>query len=137
MPPSETTYLLQDGDINNGSATPPKERQEFPEKAAPIWLLLGAITFVNSFGGVLGDAAQTQILEEIICRQYSIEAGTRLSGLSTNHQHCKIEPVQSELAIINAWGDTFAIIPSKSAYRASHLPQWPLCSKLFCTQALL
>lgn len=122
MPPSETTYLLQDRDINNGSTTPPRERRKFPEKGIPIWLLLGAINFVAGFGSVLGDAAQTQILEEIICRQYSIEAGTRLSGLSAKHQHCKIEPVQSELAIINAWGDTFAIIPSKSAYCYFHLP---------------
>ncbi|OQD60699.1 hypothetical protein PENPOL_c021G03643 [Penicillium polonicum] len=51
-------------------------------------------------------APRMVIFEDIICRNY-YAAAQDSEGLS----NCKIEPIQSELALINGWKDTFETIP--------------------------
>lgn len=65
------------------------------------------LMFIMDIVGLIPVAPQMVIFEKIICREYYAEwqAGAGLSNA------CKIEPVQSELAIINGWWGTFETIP--------------------------
>lgn len=68
------------------------------------------------FGLFLSAPPQIQIFEQIICRKYQENlhqtANTTQNFLQQNP--CKTEAVQGELAVLNAYKDTFDILPSKS-----------------------
>lgn len=71
-------------------------------------LLFGSLLiFLADFGFFLAIPPQTKIFEDILCRQYYAAHPTPLF-----EQNCKIVPVQSELARINGWKDTFDAVPS-------------------------
>lgn len=75
-------------------------------KHSAHWILfLVCIVIVTiDLGGALSVAPQTQILEDIVCRALHRDA---VSSAST----CKGVDVQSELALINGWKETFDQIP--------------------------
>ncbi|KAL3469727.1 major facilitator superfamily domain-containing protein [Aspergillus californicus] len=64
-----------------------------------ILLTSSLVLFLLDFGFYLTIPAQTSIFEGIICAQYHAEG------------NCKATPVQSELAFINGWKDTFDALP--------------------------
>lgn len=64
-----------------------------------ILLASSLVLFLIDFGFYLTIPAQTSIFEGIICAQYNAEG------------NCKATPVQSELAFINGWKDTFDALP--------------------------
>lgn len=64
-----------------------------------ILAISSIVFFFVDFGFYLTVPAQTRIFEEIICRQYTAQGD------------CKIAPVQSELAAVNGWKDTFDALP--------------------------
>lgn len=71
-------------------------------------LLFGSLLiFLADFGFFLAIPPQTKIFEDILCRQYYAAHPTHPS-----EQDCKIVPVQSELARINGWKDTFDAVPN-------------------------
>jgi hypothetical protein len=64
-----------------------------------ILIISSVVFFLVDFGFYLTVPAQTKIFEDIICRQYNAQGD------------CKIAPVQSELAAVNGWKDTFDALP--------------------------
>ncbi|KAF4215558.1 hypothetical protein CNMCM8980_010606 [Aspergillus fumigatiaffinis] len=64
-----------------------------------ILLISSLVFFLVDFGFYLTVPAQTKIFEDIICRQYEAEGD------------CKVALVQSELAAVNGWKDTFDALP--------------------------
>lgn len=68
-------------------------------------LVIGSlIILLADFGGYLSAPAQIKIFEDILCRQYY--------SSSDDESACKAAPIQSELAFINGWNDTFIALPS-------------------------
>ncbi|OJJ03079.1 hypothetical protein ASPVEDRAFT_42597, partial [Aspergillus versicolor CBS 583.65] len=86
----ETTPLLHPGKHNH--------------QAHWILILLCIVIVTIDFGSALSAAPQTQILEDIVCRALHRDA---VISAST----CKGADVQSELALINGWKETFDQIP--------------------------
>lgn len=71
-------------------------------------LIVGSLLiFLADLGFFLSIPPQTKIFEDILCRQHYAAYPAQPS-----EQNCKIAPVQSELARINGWKDTFDALPS-------------------------
>jgi hypothetical protein len=62
------------------------------------------------------------IFEDIICRNHYASLRDGGDGGAVD---CKIEPVQSELAIINGWKETFDSIPGTCGLHTMTLPIAP------------
>ncbi|KAM4064466.1 major facilitator superfamily protein [Hirsutella rhossiliensis] len=88
----ETTPLLQAPSTPNGG----------PWRA----ILCTALTFLLlSIGSHISLAPQTAILQDIICRDY-------YNSDSLGPDRCKIDAVQSQVAVINGWRDVFESLPA-------------------------
>lgn len=94
--------------------------------------LVATIVLISDLAGYAATAPQLQIFEDIICRQYyySLQGESNHTGQGVN---CKIEPVQSELALINGWADTFQTIPG---ILRSHILSLGNLNKAFCRNPL-
>lgn len=86
----ETTPLLHPG--------------KHKDSANWILFLVCIVIITIDFGDALSVAPQTQILEDIVCR--ALHRDTVISAST-----CKGIDVQSELALINGWKETFDQIP--------------------------
>lgn len=135
---SETTPLLQEQPHHETTTTVENENENethsLSRRAIITILLLAVIILTIDLGAFIGAAATTDIFEDIICRQYyssfnqgppsfpSSDVSLWSSSSSPYFQrdgagldrrkYCKIEPVQSELAVVMGWMDTFSMIPS-------------------------
>jgi hypothetical protein len=67
------------------------------------------------------NSSQTAILQDIVCAKYY--ASSTPPSLPPRRGECKIEPVQSEVAHINAWKDVFEALPGMSCatYTIPHI----------------
>jgi MFS family permease len=73
-----------------------------------------ALLLLIDVSGFLGLAPQTQIFEDIICRNYyaGIDKQSNQSYAAiSDDERCKIEPVQSELAIMLGYKETLDQLP--------------------------
>lgn len=77
-----------------------------------ILVVCSIFVLALDFGFFLGTAPQTQIFEQIICRNY--QTNLHRAGNITNGDPCKSEAVQGELALVIGLKDTFEGIPSMS-----------------------
>lgn len=93
----------------------------------PLYIaVVASLTFlITDIAGQIIVAPRLAIFEHIICKAYY----TQVSGAAgTGMGDCKVEPVQSELALINGWREMFDNIPGTSytlgGYSCSlaHLP---------------
>jgi hypothetical protein len=80
------------------------------QQSTRILTLVCTLLMLLDIAGFLGLAPQMQIFEDIICRNYYAGQPNQIDTLPVN-ERCKIEPVQSELAIIQAYKDTFDQLP--------------------------
>lgn len=80
-----------------------------PPNAFSITVTATVLVFIMDIVGTAPVASQMVIFEKIICRDYYAEWQTD-AGLSTA---CKIEPIQSELAMVSGWWGTFETIPGE------------------------
>ncbi|KAB8245009.1 MFS multidrug transporter [Aspergillus flavus] len=105
----EATSLLQE--------TPGSPDQVYRGKKAPsdshwittvILLCGGAVLF--DLSNNLGSVAEVAILEDIVCRDYY--ATTTANPILPSLERCKIDPVQTEIALLNGWRETFETIPA-------------------------
>lgn len=101
----------RDGDRDDGDA---RTRQPMPLTGRPsvlaITLAASALILTLDVVASVPTAPRMVIFEDIICRNYYASArdgGAGDGGIG----NCKIEPVQSELALINGWKETFDTIP--------------------------
>lgn len=80
-------------------------------------LVVGAlVVLLIDFGGFLSIPAQTEIFQDIICRHYY----ATYSVVPEADGDCKVAFVQSELAAVNGWKDTFDALPSIRPWPRSH-----------------
>jgi hypothetical protein len=79
------------------------------------FLITAAAIVIIDLAMWLGIAPQTQIMEDIICRQYYEHGPSDPSKLvlPITSYDCKIPAVQNELAFISGWYDTLFSLPSK------------------------
>ncbi|KAL4882183.1 major facilitator superfamily domain-containing protein [Aspergillus karnatakaensis] len=91
---SESTPLLPSGSPQNSRP-----------KTGWFLFLLCTVVITIDFGGFLSVAPQTQILENIICRDMH-------PNVAASSSICKDTDVQSELALITGWKNTFDQLPA-------------------------
>lgn len=79
-----------------------------------VIIIASLVLLITDFAGYASFAPQLDIYEGIICRQYyaHLNNSTLLVDFF-DEQRCKIAAVQSELALINGWSDTFPQIPGE------------------------
>lgn len=77
--------------------------------AARVIAIIAICTIIADLAGYGSIAPQLQIFEQAICRDYYASIGVSTNTL--DQDQCKIEPVQSELALINGWFDSFQTLP--------------------------
>lgn len=101
---AEREPLLAD----NAGARPTRAR------SSKQWLILivcGVLVLAAEFGFYLSQAPQTAIFERIICRNYGLDS-RGLVNATSDADPCKSEVVQSELATVLGYKDTFDVLPS-------------------------
>ncbi|KAL4971127.1 MFS transporter [Aspergillus stella-maris] len=105
---TETTPLLPP-QPEHQPETPqlPQPQPEHPN-ANKIALLVFIVAITIDFGDYLSTAPRTQILENIICHNLHPDTAT---ASDPNPPICKDADVQSELALINGWKETFDLLP--------------------------
>lgn len=113
---AEETTLLLEPDLQS-QLRPDIHSPEHGRKS--VWHILLpsiAVVFLLNAANQLSMAARTEILEDIVCRAHYAHAPSK-------PQECKVEPVQSEMAFVNGWGDVFDTLPCKPIPRASNTPR--------------
>lgn len=101
--PHETTPLLE------GQNESQNEHSPQPSPKYGLWHVVAvtcSAALLFDVAGYLGVTAQTAIFEEIVCQEYHATHVLDQEG-------CKIEPIQTEIALLNALIDTFQTIPGK------------------------
>lgn len=104
------------GSLPNSTADSPslQQPQSNSRHALRVIVLIATISLISDLAGYAAVAPQLDIFEGIICRQYYTMLGDSTASDQLDREKCKIEPVQSELALINGWTDTFQTIPGRS-----------------------
>lgn len=117
MARDETTPLLA-GDIPRTETSTEALRAS---KKLLILIATSTLILLADFGFYLSAAPQTAIFERIICHSYYPDLNTTaIVGIDGETSTiCKSEAVQSELALINGWKDTFDMIPSMFDMRSN------------------
>lgn len=67
------------------------------------------VVFILTVGNQLSLAPSTAILEKIICSAYYLDH-------IDDSDHCKAEPIQSELSYILGWRDVFETLPGMYSF---------------------
>lgn len=101
--PSPATYAAGDEDGRDPRRTLPGA----PSVLA-ITIAASALILILDVVASVPTAPRMVIFEDIICRNHYASLQDGGGGGAVD---CKIEPVQSELAIINGWKETFDTIP--------------------------
>lgn len=80
----------------------------------PLYIaVVAGLTFlIVDIAGLITIAPRLAIFEQIICKEHYTQVSGGAGG--TGMGDCKVEPVQSELALINGWRETFDNIPGTS-----------------------
>jgi hypothetical protein len=113
LEPDESTRLL------NAESSPPLSPSPSPSTFPPplqshVWrivLTATAVSVILNIGNYISWAAQTVLLQDIVCKNYYdlAQPGSKANLVD----RCKAEPVQSEIAYINGWKDVFEMLPCK------------------------
>jgi hypothetical protein len=92
-------------------------RQSLRQRPSSFRIIVSSavIFLVISIASHIAIAPNTAILENIICRKYyaASDPSSTWSKKEASRDSCKIEPIQSEMAFINGWKDTFETIPGE------------------------
>ncbi|CAI7635910.1 unnamed protein product [Penicillium palitans] len=104
----ETATLLQHEP--EGSAQPDLTKESvYPGWITAVVLLCGGALLFD-LSNNLGEVAEVAILEDIVCRGYY--ARSAVNTILSAAERCKIEPIQTEIALLNGWRETFETIPA-------------------------
>lgn len=104
--PDEETRLLGP----NHTVSEPAATQDRPSAFRTI-LSAAAVLLILNIGSHITFAPQTAILQDIVCAKYYADNAVLPFPPPSQGDRCKIEPVQSEVAHINAWKDVFEALP--------------------------
>lgn len=75
-------------------------------------LAAASVQLLLSIGSFIALAPQTELLQNIICKDYYQDHDL---GLTSGLDRCKAEPIQAEVAYINAWREAFETVPCNSS----------------------
>ena len=81
-------------------------------------LSAAAVLLALNIGSHVTFAPQTAILQDIVCRNYyadGVSGLPRLPAGDNDDGRCEIEPILSEIALINAWKDVSEALPGMFA----------------------
>ncbi|EGO53683.1 hypothetical protein NEUTE1DRAFT_93230 [Neurospora tetrasperma FGSC 2508] len=112
--PTETTTLLP----QDAPFSPSPDQNPSSSALWPTLLTVASLTLLFTMGVQITTAPSLAILQGIICKKYyekGITDSLGRGGLPTNFEdddRCKVGPVQSEVAEVNAWKDVFEILPA-------------------------
>lgn len=118
-------------DHPSAGAAPTLAPGVFTRHALITLIILGTILFVLEAGNYISMAPQRAIFEQIVCDGYYVAFNggkkraadlsvLRGGGPDAIDERCKIEPVQSEVAFVSEWLDTFQMIPGKVVLSCLH-----------------
>ncbi|KAK3395901.1 major facilitator superfamily domain-containing protein [Sordaria brevicollis] len=132
--PTEHTLLLpvppHDAPQAQSSSPPSSKTTILGFPLAPHWLpflTIATLAFLFNMGTNIAGAPSLAILQGIICRDYYEHGGGGVTGglghgggmdgggggrLSFEDDKCKIAPVQSQVAEVQAWRDVWEIVPA-------------------------
>ena len=82
------------------------ENQSSTRSAFTVTIAISVLLMMADVSNSIAMAPRMVIYEDIVCRQYYAD-WQDIAGVTD----CKIEPVQSELALIYGWKRTFSMIP--------------------------
>lgn len=105
----ETTSLLQEEPEGSAQSNLVKE-PVYPRWIITVVLLCGGAVLFD-LSNNLGEVAEVAILEDIVCRDYY--AKSAVNTIISAAERCKIEPIQTEIALLNGWRETFETIPGE------------------------
>lgn len=106
----ETASLLQQEP--EGSAQPDLTKEPVYSGWITAVLLLCGGALLFDLSNNLSEVAEVAILEDIVCRDYY--AKSAVNTIISAAERCKIEPIQTEIALLNGWRETFETIPGES-----------------------
>ena len=116
--PTDQTGLLSDSEETHAASVTPAVNKN------RVFLLIALVSATIGCGELLIINPQTRLFESIICRKYYdvhdpsvIEPDGWVS-----EQLCKIEPVESGVALLLGWQDFFDCIPSMSRDSSRRIP---------------
>jgi hypothetical protein len=107
------TMLLLDSSLDPPLRTGTSTHRYKHHSAQYIILSISAIILILDISSCVAVVPQTVILEDIVCSKYYSSLVYATSGTKFDGDRCKIEPVQSEVALVNGWKDTFEAIPGR------------------------
>jgi MFS family permease len=84
------------------------ECESLRRKPTRILITICTLLIVVDIAGYLAIAPQTKIFQDIVCAQYYNET---VATVQIDDKRCKIEPVQSQIALLSGWKDTFDQLP--------------------------
>lgn len=79
-----------------------------------ILIICGIVILAADFGFFLSQAPQTAVFEQIICRKHGLQSREATNATLGEMDPCKSEAVQSEVALILGYKDTFDVLPGMS-----------------------
>lgn len=96
-----------------GRGVCPRQTRWYPY----VPFVCGLFCLVADLGGSLTDTPELRLLELAVCRDYYRVHDPGVigppPGRTIDEKLCKLEIIQSDLAYLRAWNDTFATIPGK------------------------
>lgn len=106
---NESTRLLETA----SECSPPLTTAK-PQRMWVTILSAAAVLLVLNMGSYVSLAAQTTILQDIVCEDYYRQVQPDHRNITLGEK-CKIDTIQSEVAYINGWKDVFEILPCRFA----------------------
>lgn len=104
----EATSLLQESDVSAQSNV--VQESVYPRWIITVVLLCGGAVLFD-LSNNLGEVAEVALLEDMVCRDYY--AKHVVNAVTSAAERCKIEPIQTEIALLNGWRETFETIPGE------------------------
>jgi hypothetical protein len=114
-PSDDTTPLLSSDAGETGDDTISNSKSKFKTHFGVV-LSLCAVMLILDISNYIAVAPETAILEDIVCHNYYRDSYHSKFGDVSQNERCKVEPVQSELALINGWKDALDTIPGKWSF---------------------
>ncbi|KAJ5290054.1 uncharacterized protein N7443_010307 [Penicillium atrosanguineum] len=104
-----------------------EERKAAQQCRLQILLPVYTVSFLLLLAMSVIAAAQADVVENIICRRYHDPE----LDLTNQPLDCKSEAVQSEVALVQGWGDSLAQIPGRMPQRSQYIDVFELNSQIW------
>lgn len=113
---SEDVSLISAADHGHRQSSSSDRLYQHKRRYNPLYIaVVASLTFlITDIVGQIVVAPRLAIFEQIICTGYYTTQASGAGGPEVGD--CKVEPVQSELALINGWREMFDNVPGISVF---------------------